>query len=96
MDIGTKIYYRGDMANPEGFGEITEISKDKYGYWFSTKLEDGREQRHIPMDMMKEHDTGDGHTRFCTMDAYLKRRDDLLAEINYPGRILSFEKGGQS
>jgi hypothetical protein len=74
IKIGMKIYYRGDMANIEDFGEITEIIINKWGKFFSTKLEDGREQKKVPFIMMDFVDNGNGRTRFCTLEAYEARR----------------------
>jgi len=78
IKIGQEIYYRGDMANAEGFGKITEVIRDKWGDFFSTKLEDGREQKRIPCIMLAEIDTDNGMTRFCTKEAYNKKRQEKI------------------
>ena len=78
IKIGQKIYYRGDMSNQEGIGEVTEIKITKWGETFSTKLEDGRVQNNIPCLMLDNVDTGNGHTRFCTLEAYEKRRAEKI------------------
>ena len=80
-EIGTKIYYRGDIANEEGFGKITELISNKWGEYFSTRLEDGREQKSVPLFMMSDFDTGNGSTRFCTLTAYQKRRQKMIAGL---------------
>lgn len=82
ITIGTKIYYRGDMANAEAFGEVTELLEDKWGSFFSAKMDDGREMNRVPMISLKDVDTGNGHTRFCTMTAYTERRATEMKAFN--------------
>ena len=82
LEIGTKIYYRGDMANPEGFGEITELTQDKWGSFFSTKLDDGRKQKQVPLVMLDSVDTENCSTSFCTLEAYQTRRDKQIEAYN--------------
>jgi hypothetical protein len=80
MTIGTKIYYRGDMANREGFGEIVEIiESERFGQDVKIKFEDGRETI-IKTRQIDTEDTGDGRTRFCTEWAYLKKRKQQMDE----------------
>jgi len=42
LKIGTKIYYTGDMANPEGRGKIVRITHSFYPVEYWIKLTDGR------------------------------------------------------
>jgi hypothetical protein len=81
IEIGTKIYYRGDMANMEGFGEVTSVMNDRFGSYFSAVLEDGREINKLPAHMLSEEDTGNGMTRFCTLAAFNERRELILADM---------------
>ena len=62
------------MANLPDFGEITEIIQNKWGTFFSTKLDDGREQRRIPFNMMSLTDSGNHSDRFVLLEAYEARR----------------------
>ncbi len=81
LTVGTKIYYRGDMANPEGFGKITKVfPAGKYSpQEAEVTLQDGRKPV-VPLMMIKFQDTGDGRTRFCTEWAYRKRRKQRIDE----------------
>ena len=42
MEIGEHIFYTGDMANPEGWGSITDIKDDEWGLRYTVTLKDGR------------------------------------------------------
>ena len=42
MKIGERIFYTGDMANPEGWGKISDIKDDNWGLRYTVTLKDGR------------------------------------------------------
>ena len=79
--VGTAIYYRGDMANRDGFGNVVEyIPSAKWGDDVKIRLDDGREMT-IPAMMVKDTDSGNGSTRFVTLRAYEERRQQYIAEM---------------
>lgn len=84
LEIGTKIYYTGDMANIEGFGEIIDIKDSKfYGPKADiyVKLEDGRDMRILPLNISNEYH-GTCNPRFVTLDAYNRYHDEVVASFN--------------
>lgn len=72
LEVGTRIYYTGDMANNEGFGTITKkIPAGKYNQaCVETKLDDGRIQKMLPELLFSPKYSGNGSTRFVTEEAY--------------------------
>lgn len=42
LEKGTKVYYKGDMANLEGYGKIIEKIDNDYGIMYDVLLDDGR------------------------------------------------------
>ena len=79
--VGTAVYYRGDMANRDGFGHIVEyIPSAKWGDSIKIKLDDGREMT-IPAFTLSNKDSGNGSTRFVTLKAYKERRAQEIAEM---------------
>jgi hypothetical protein len=71
---GTRIYYRGDMANRDGFGTVTaQFPSDRFADQIEITMDDGRVIS-IPDGMVKTQDTGNGLTRFVTYEAYMERR----------------------
>ena len=93
LEKGTRIYYRGDMANREGFGEITEIyPANKYaGEQVKITMDDEREIT-IPKIMIKGEDTGNGMTRFCTEQAYMKRKKEQFERMKKEAEKIQKEK----
>ena len=47
MKIGERIFYTGDMANPEGWGKISDIKDDEWGIRYTITLKDGRVEREL-------------------------------------------------
>lgn len=69
--IGTEIYYAGDIANPSGFGKITQFEQSsRFGATYDIELEDGRELRGIPTILVGDKYLGHGGTRLVTRAAY--------------------------
>jgi hypothetical protein len=81
--IGTEIYYAGDIANPSGFGKITQLNQNpRFGATYDIELEDGRELRGIPTILVGNEYHGHHGTRFVTRaayDAYWKQRAEAPA-----------------
>ena len=65
------------MANREGFGSIVERDESHYGNQVMIKFDDGRESW-IHEQMIRDNDTGDGLTRFCTEWAYRKKKKEQV------------------
>ncbi|HPO05750.1 MAG TPA: hypothetical protein PLQ36_01435 [Candidatus Gracilibacteria bacterium] len=68
LPIETLIYYKGDMANPEGFGIITENS-EKY---YKVDMEGGG-KKVLPKELY-----GD---RFITYEEYRTKRNEMLEKL---------------
>ena len=47
MEIGDRIFYTGDIANPEGWGTISDIKDDEWGVRYTVTLKDGRVLREL-------------------------------------------------
>lgn len=49
LEVGTEVYYTGDMANVDGVGKITTVEgPDRWqSRWYTVKLDDGREMRGV-------------------------------------------------
>jgi len=71
---GTRIYYRGDMANFEDFGTIKRAYTDRWGSFYDIDLDDGRKIEALYSLMVDTVDSGNGSTRFVTLDAYKAHR----------------------
>jgi hypothetical protein len=82
LAVGTRIYNRGDMANPEHFGTITEVRTDRWGtqYKITPDAESDRISWYwIPAAMFSETDNGNGTTRFVTEAAHNSWRNERHA-----------------
>ena len=75
LQKGTEIYYTGDMANSEGFGEITKLYNDEYGDFVNITMDDGRKMKRLYTSMFSEKYSGNGSTRFVTKKAYDEYRN---------------------
>jgi hypothetical protein len=82
LSVGTRIYYGGDMANPDGFGTITERKEPtKYGgSQVHIAMDDGRTMWIAEMSFSPEY-KGHGGTRFVTEEAYNTFREARIAEF---------------
>ena len=82
LAIGQKIYYTGDMANQDGFGEIVEIeTNDRFGITeYKIEMQDDEEERTMWISANSITDVYKGHCgfRFVTLEAYDKFRADSL------------------
>jgi hypothetical protein len=75
--VGTKIYYRGDMANQPGFGEVAGHRLSKWGNGYNIKMDDGR-VFNIEEISLNDVDKGHGGTRFVTLAAHNAYRNNLI------------------
>ncbi len=71
---GLEVYYTGDMANPDGFGQVawTSVAGDSL-----VKLDDGREFRIKRSDIGSKYE-GNCSVRFVTRTAYNEYREARL------------------
>jgi hypothetical protein len=83
----TRIYYGGDMANQPGFGTITNTISDKWGQFVNIKMDDGRHINSLPICSFSDEYKGHGGTRFVTVDAYNKYRQDMADRNGYLGNF---------
>lgn len=78
LEKGTRIYYGGDMVNPEGTGTIIGIEQSKWGDNLSIDMDDGREINVMPTAFSEAYE-GHGGTNFVTLAAYNEyRRQGLI------------------
>lgn len=83
IETGSKVFYRGDMANHEGWFTVTGFRPaTKYSAEHVELMEiDGEfRSKSIPTHMVDHIDSGNGSTRFVTEAAYEARRAKLIAE----------------
>lgn len=78
ITVGNRYYYTGDQANSSDFGIITELSKNKWGEFFSGKLDDGRIQKSV---YLLAFNKGPGQ-RFKTIDQYNEEREESLKNLS--------------
>jgi hypothetical protein len=71
VTVGTRIYYTGDMANPDDFGTVTQIIPgNKYSpELVEVTLDDGRIRKPYA-SMIEDTYAGSHTTRFVTLEAY--------------------------
>lgn len=69
--LGTKVYYKGDMANAEGFGRVTVIHSRGL---VDVSMDDGRRFTRVP-------DVGGQFSRFQSSDQYDAERAEKLAAL---------------
>lgn len=77
---GTRIVNKGDIANAEKHGYISEAISDKWGDFFMIKYDDNSESK-IPCHMINSVDSGNYSTRFVTMKAYMERHLDQTVKF---------------
>jgi len=84
LEVGTRIYYTGDMANNEGFGTVTKkIPEGKYNSaCVNIKMDDGREKIMLPEILFSPKYSGNGSTRFVTQEAYQNWKIERIQAIN--------------
>jgi hypothetical protein len=76
--IGQRIYYRGDMANREGWFEIVAVYDRKYDL---QEINGDRLLRCIYECGISEVDKGNGSTRFVTEEAYKAYRNEQMKRL---------------
>ena len=84
LEVGTRVFNNGDMANIEHFGTITEIKRSKWGtdYQITPDPDSDRDAPYyIPACMFCEEYKGHGGTRFVTEDAYKEYRNKQIANF---------------
>lgn len=87
LKVGDRVYYRGDMANPEAWLVVKLVRPaDRWGpesYDFNVEsggFEGQKEIKGIARHMVNAEDSGNGSTRFVTEAAYKALRAARMAE----------------
>ena len=84
LNVGTRIFNRGDMANIEHMGTITEVQVSSYGvnYLIAPDIEGEmsceRASYWIPKVCVSPEYKGDGLTRIVTEESYLTWRNERM------------------
>lgn len=84
IQVGSRIYYRGDMANNPGWFTVTGLRPaTKYSPEQVELMEVEGEFRSkvVPAFMVSHKDSGNGSTRFVTERAYNELRAERMAEM---------------
>ena len=79
LEVGTRIYYSGDIANSKGFGIITKkIAGGQYNpASIEIKMDDGRVKK-VGEFLFSDKYSGNGSTRFVTEEAYNEYRQATI------------------
>jgi len=84
IEIGLRVYNRGDMANPEHWGVVTKIIKTE-GFADQVEITPDAEAERKPYIifpiMISTIDKGHGGTRIVTEQAYNEFREKQLAAL---------------
>lgn len=82
IEVGSKVYYRDDMANNEGWFMVTGFrAATQYSHEHIEMMEVEGDFRSIviPAYSVDHTDSGNGSTRFVTEAAYNARRASRMA-----------------
>jgi|TARA_R110000824_G_scaffold369135_1_gene558553 hypothetical protein len=89
IKVGTRIYYGGDMANPDGFGTVSDVGRNSFtAKWYSIDMDDGTFISMLPACMFSKKYAGNGSTRFVTKDAYDAWRAEALADMKARAEVV--------
>lgn len=88
LPVGTAIYYTGDVANHEGFGEIAGVHVSAWATQYEVLFEDGRKF----FVMAGEFDYDGPGIRFMTKAKYEAKRAEKIARMQAEYKVLQ-EKG---
>lgn len=73
IEVGTRVYNRGDMCNQAHFCTVTKIETDRFATTATLSPDEGSDRSgpyQIPVHMINHVDKGHGGTRFVTEAAY--------------------------
>lgn len=84
LSVGQRVYNRGDMANIEHWGTITAIvPPGRFSDCITIEPDEEEIQEYsISACMISDVDLGHGGTRIVTESSFLKRREELLRQLN--------------
>ena len=78
LEVGTRIYNHGDMANASHFGTVTEVRTDKWGTNYTIAPDPDGDYPHgpytIPAALVSPAFLGHGGTRIVTEAAFQEYR----------------------
>lgn len=84
LEVGTEIYYTGDMANASGFGYVGEVKRDeRFGTQLVLQLDDGRRFSVSPMQFQPSPGR-----RFCTKAEWEAEREERIRNSPFARRAL--------
>ena len=81
LTVGTEIYYAGDMANIESTGKVIETGNIMGMDYLDVMLDNGRIMKRMSPVEFRSVYSGNGSTRFVTLAAYKKWREDKISEM---------------
>ncbi len=90
LEIGTRIFNHGDMANVPSWSVIVGRESTDYGVTYRLRDEDDGHLWGIFAGQVSAEYKGNGLTRIVTEAAYLRYRAEKLAELKaaHPGRYV--------
>lgn len=82
LEIGTRIYYTGDMANIGSFGTIIDKVEDAlYGAYYTIEYDDERFEGDTRISKVPASNFSAGPgCRFKTVEQYNKERNEMYAK----------------
>lgn len=83
LQLGTEIYYHGDMANEPGFGKIMSTYFNASGSFVDVLMNDGRIFKSLAVTNFSAEYKGTGLTKFVTKEAYNAYREKKMAHLKY-------------
>lgn len=90
LTVGTKMYNHGDMANPDHFGTITRVIKNRWGVKYEITKDEGSAYEYGPYIIsavqVSEKYLGNGMSRIVTKDAYMAFREECMAAYRHNDR----------
>ena len=84
LEIGTRVFNNGDMANQEHFGTITNIVVSKWGTDIEITPDAGSDRTSsytVPIAAFSPKYLGHGGTRFVTEAAYKEWRAERISGL---------------
>ena len=94
LTVGTRVYNKGDMANIDHFGTISDIVTNRWGteYEITPDPESARTDPYwVAITVFSAKYEGHGGTRFVTEDAYQTWREAEIAKMTDWRRRLGME-----
>jgi hypothetical protein len=84
LEVGIRIYNRGDMANPDHYGTVVAVVTDKWGTRYQIRPDADsceRDAYWINKELVSETDTGNGLSRIVTEKEHERFRQERIAAM---------------